>query len=130
MDAEDAIEAAAYAALNVPALTNLSPLFQHVPEDTPPPVTIIGDISSEPIGGKGDTDERASLTIVSVIQGEARKPLMAIQKQIKLLLDGKSLTRPGWVLHFAFAGTDGVLDEDGTSYIGNTRFTVLAFSDA
>lgn len=130
IEAEDAVEAVAYTQLNVTAVTALAAVYQHVPEDTPPPVVIIGDMDSEPIGGKGDPDRRVNLVVIAVIQAEERKPLRAIQAEINAQLDGKSFAHEGWELHFTFTGSDGALLEDGATYVGNTRFTVLAFSDA
>lgn len=129
MDAEDAVEASAFAALNVPAMTSLAPVFQHVPEDTPPPVVIIADMDSE--GGLGDKDgrdERITLTVTAVISGEQRKPLRQIKRQVKQLLDGRTESRGGWTLQFTYLNADGVL-LNGEDYVGNFRFSVLALSE-
>lgn len=130
MEAGDAIEAVAFAKLTAGEIG--APVYQHVPQDEPPPVVIVGDIDvdAEPLGGKGDNDERVTLTVVTILQGEARKPLLAIQGKIKTTLNNRSFSHGGWTLHFLFAGSDGGLLDDGETYVGNSRFTVLALSEA
>lgn len=136
MDAEDAVEAAAFEALNVPAVTALAAVFQHVPEDTPPPVIIIGDMGSDAsVSAKDDDDERVTLTVTAVVSGEERRPLRAIKRVVKAALHGLTVSKGGWRLQFAFTGSDGSLElsgppDDQQAYIGNFRFAVIALSEA
>lgn len=127
-DADDAVEAAAFAALD--AGVTLAPVHQHVPQDTAPPVVIVGDIDDDPTGFASkddeDGDREISLTIVTVIQGEARKPLTAIQREVRLSLSGLDVVQDGWRLVFRYLGREGQLLEDGTTYVGNSRFSVTA----
>lgn len=132
MEAEDAVEGAAFEALNVPAVTELADVFQHVPTDTTVPpgrgIAIIGDMTGEDLGIKGAGAERISLTIAVVVEAEERRPLRAIKEAVKAQLHGLQVVRNGWQLAFSYVDGDGFLDpEEGKAYVGNYRFTVLAF---
>jgi hypothetical protein len=127
-NAVSAVEAVAYAELTT-AVT-LGSVYQHVPENTPPPVVIIADMEAAPLGTKAsDPDRSINLNIVSVIQGKARKPLLDLQAEIETALDGLRATPTGWTLKFSFLSSDGVLMDDGQTYVGNSRFNVLALSN-
>jgi hypothetical protein len=132
MDAEDAIEAVAFAQLNVPAVTALASVYQHVPENTPPPVLIIGDMDSDgSFTSKDGDDELVRLTLVGVISGEERRPLRALKQMVKRTLSGLTTSFGGWTLQFTFTGSDGQFipsgsPDDQDSYIENFRFSVLA----
>jgi hypothetical protein len=131
MEATDAIEAVAFAALT--AGVTLAPVYQHVPEDTPPPVVIVADIDedAEPLSSKdGAGDMQARLRVVTVFQGHERKPLTAISGQVRQALDGLRQTIDQWDLTFVFTGRDGSMLEDGETYVGNNNFTVFALRAA
>jgi len=128
--AGDAVEVGAYQLLTGTAGTLGpivgAPVFQHVPQDTWPPVVIIGDIEAEPFGAKGDPDRRCSLQIVTVTDGEARKPLLDLQAQVEARLEGARLDIDGWRLAFTFEGASATMSGDGDGYVGNSRFEVFA----
>ena len=126
-DAQNATEAAVYTALAAGGLSYS--VYQHVPEDTAPPVNIIGDISGEPLGDKGGDDERIEVSISTVYQGEARKPVLTEQQKIIAALDGKSLTSGSWTIRPEKLSADAVMMPDGETYLGTTRFTVFAFKN-
>lgn len=126
-DAQNACEAAIYAALVAGGLS--WPVYQHVPEDTPPPVNIIGDMSGEPLGDKDTGDEQIELEINTIYQGEERAPVLAEQAKIIAALDGKALSVTGWTIHPNKAGSDASLLPDGETYLGAARFTVFALAD-
>lgn len=131
MDAEDVIEADAFAVLNTPAIVALAPVYQHVPQDVAPPVTIIGDMDSDgDFGAKDGRDERVNLSITVLTTGEERRPLRALKALIKAALHDRTVGRDGWTLHYRFVGSDGfLLPEDGETYVGNFRFSVIALSN-
>lgn len=130
MDAEDVIEADAFEALDVPAVTVLATVFQHVPEDTAPPVLIIGDMESEPIPTKGANHQQVALTIAAVVLAEERKPIRALKAVVLAALHNRQVSRDGWQLSYNFTGADGFLDpETGEAYAGNFRFSVLALEE-
>lgn len=121
--ATNAVEAAVFEALN----GNLTvPVYQHVPEDTPPPVVIIGDIEASPLETKGDSDRQVSLTITTVIQAEQRKPVLDIQEEIVAALDGASLVKDAWQVRPFLESEDAVLLPDGAHYVGTSRYTIWA----
>jgi hypothetical protein len=129
MDAEDAVEAAAYALLNVQAVTDLAKVYQHVPENAPPPVLIVGDMTAEAIESKGGRDAKVALVIVAVIEAEERRPLRALKDAVLAALDGRTVAQGEWQLTFVFKGSDGGLDpETGEAYFGNFNFDVFAFA--
>lgn len=129
IEAGDAVEKAAYEALCNPTLLELSPVFQHPPEQLPFPVTLIGNIEEDAdvFASKDDRgDVRATLTIVVGHQGRQRKPITAIERQVKASLDGLQVAdRDGWLLSFRFVGKEGVgPGEDGVTYESHLRFEV------
>ncbi len=127
-DAQNATEAAVYAALAAGGLAY--PVFQHVPENTPPPVNIIGDISGEPLSDKGSQDERIDLTITTVVQTEQRKPVLLEQGKIRAALDDVALTgAAGWTIRPQYLSGDAVLLPDGETYLGTMRFTIFALKN-
>tara|TARA_R110000868_G_scaffold111222_10_gene300468 strand:+ start:357 stop:746 length:390 start_codon:yes stop_codon:yes gene_type:complete len=125
ISASDAAEKASYALLTDGGDIG-APVFQHVPEDTAPPVIIIGDIEAIPIGGKGDPDRRLTLTIVTVTAAEERKPLLDLMNAIETRLDNARTTESGWELSFTFLGSSAALTPEGDGYVGENRFDILA----
>src|SRR3546814_17548679 len=81
--AMDALELAAYGLLTSGGGITGAVVYQHVPEDEQQNVVIIGDMDSEPLGGKDDDDCRISLTITAVTFGEERKPVLDLLDQVK-----------------------------------------------
>ncbi|WP_022681158.1 DUF3168 domain-containing protein [Sphingobium bisphenolivorans] len=123
--AEDAIEKAAFDLLS--AVTGLgAPVYQHVPENTPPPVVIIGDIETVPLGGKDDPDRRATLSVMTVTEAEERKSLLQIKGKAEAALDGVQAEHDGWQLSFSLLGATAVLTAEGDGYVGESRFQILA----
>lgn len=124
-DFASALETAVYTRLA--AQVTLATVYQHVPEDTPPPVVIIADFFPEQFGGKGDDSERIEFDIVQVIRGAARKPLHALQSEVKSALhlwkpaDASGISI-GEVQHL---NSTAQLLPDGQNYYGSMRF--LAF---
>lgn len=126
-DAQNATEAAIFAALSAGGLA--WPVHQHVPEDTPPPLNIIGDMSGAPLGDKDSRDELIELEISTIYQGEARKPVLAEQAKIVAALDEQELTVTGWTIRPLKESASAFLMPDGETYLGTTRFTVFALAD-
>lgn len=128
IDASDACEAAIYQAL-VPAVSPVT-VYQHVPEPIPSRMVVIGEISEEPLGTKGnDPDRRVTVQILTAVEGEERKPVRQIMAQVDGVLDGATLTYDGWRLAFTLAGSEAGLDAETGIYLGTSRFDVLALRD-
>ncbi len=126
-EAQNATEAAVFVALSGGGLS--WPIYQHVPEDTPLPVNIIGDMSGEPLEDKSSGDARIELEISTVFQGEARKPVLDEQAKIIAALDEQTLSSDGWTIRPVHISADALLMPDGETYLGTTRFTVFALAD-
>lgn len=124
-DAKSAVEQTAFEALD--AAIEGATVYQDVPQDAPLDVVIIGDMKSYPIGAKNDPDRRVDLIIVSMVEAEERAPLLALQRQIEAILDGKTFAIEGWSVSFTFADDDAVLGGDGATYVGTSAFTAFAF---
>ena len=75
-------------------------VFQHVPQDTLPPVIIIGDIDVQTLALKDDPDRRISLTILTVTEAEERKSMLDLQDAIESRLDGARISHDGWIIAF------------------------------
>lgn len=104
-------------------------VYQHVPEDTPPPVVIIGDMEEEPLGAKKDPDRKISLSIATVTNGEERQPILAIQWQVENLLDSAEVSVEGWTLSFTYLSASANLTGEGDGYVGFSLFEVFALRD-
>lgn len=130
ISASDAVEKATYGLLTgsigQPTPIEGAQVFQHVPENTSPPVIIIGDIEEEPLAAKDDEDCRVSLSIVTVTEAEERKPVLLLQEQIKDRLRAARVDVEGWKLAFAFESSTATLTPDGAGYVGDSRFEILA----
>lgn len=124
--AVSAVEAVAFDKLET-AVT-LATVYQDVPDDTMPPVVIIGDITAQPFTDDPDDPDRVvSLTVATVIAGEERQPCTDIQDEIETALGGARATRDGWALAFRSLGSDAALAADASGYAGTTTFEIIAF---
>lgn len=126
LDAAAAAQEAFYGGLNVAAVTGLATVFQHPPEDTQPPVVLIGSISLEPMGGKDGGLDRATVDIVTFVREPDQAMLFALQAAVRDMLDGQP------VHAFAALLSDPVLLsaevqllEDGETYMGTQRFETI-----
>jgi len=120
------IEAVAFELLDA-AVTGAT-VYQDVPEDTPPPVVILGDMSAEPFtDDPADPDRRVTLTVTTVTAGEERKPCTDVQDEVETALGSARVTRDGWELAFRSLGSDAALTGDASGYVGTTTFEIIAF---
>jgi hypothetical protein len=101
-------------------------VYQDVPEDTPPPVVILGDMEKTNLGAKGDVDCSIAMTILSVVAAEERRPVLALLDQIETLLDEATLEAEGWTFRFAFETSTAALSGEEGVYVGTALFTVTA----
>jgi hypothetical protein len=120
-----ATQDAIYAALNVPAVTSLAPVFQHVPEGTKPPYIVVADIDAEPGQTKGSQD--MTIDVVSVHVGKGRRPLLAMMHAVFVALDGQPIAAPGAELEAPrWLGSETSPAEDGVTYGALQQFFVAA----
>lgn len=129
VDLIEPTQTAVFNALNgFAGLTALSGVFQHVPQDTEPPMTIVGDIEATPIGGKGEQVEQISVEVVTIYRGAGRARLLAIMHQQRLALEGQEVAHVGIAFdtpEWTGAGINGPA-ADGVTYAGIQTFTIIA----
>lgn len=129
ISAEDAVEKGSYALLTAD-IEDIAPIgvpvYQDVPDDTPPPVIILGDIDAAPLGDKDDIDQLVTLEIVTVTAGDERKPLLGLQGRIKDRLRGAVTEVEGWRLAFTFLDGRAEMTPDASGYVGLQKFEILA----
>lgn len=128
VDIASASQTAVFEALNGrAALTALSEVFDHVPEGTQPPMTIVGNIEVENIGSKAEPIEQVTAEVITVYRGPGRDALLAIMHQQKLAIEA-GLSQAG--VHFGparrlMAASDGPA-QDGITHAGLSIFTFTA----
>jgi uncharacterized protein DUF3168 len=127
IDLNLAAQKAIYGALSVPAVTNLSPVFQHVPDKQQPPVTIIGDLTATPAGGKDGGLDRIEFELISLVRAPSRTPLYSLMAAQRSVIEGQMLEAEGALLSApVFEGSDDDLLDDGKTYLGTQRFSLFA----
>lgn len=124
-DAVSATGAALFAALSTATLT----FYQHVPQDTVPPVGVIGEHRVTAPFGKGDPDRSIEIDIIVIYQGEQNKPVIAWQAEIIDKLDGKTLSASGFRICPTILSETCQLDDDGITYVGTSKFKILALAE-
>jgi hypothetical protein len=122
-----AAQDATFDTLNVAAVTDLAQVLQHVPENTQPPVVVIGDITVVPIGGKDGGLDELTIEIITMFRGPKRSGLLAIQHAVRSTLEGAELSAAGALLSPpVFESSDDEILEDGITYLGTQRFSTIA----
>lgn len=106
----------------------LGQVFQHVPENTPPPVVIISDVDFENEGDKGTPLFRYTINVVSLVQGPGRKPLGPLQAEVFAALNEWTPTATSEVRFGTMMVTSGSGQEiqaaQGPIYYGQQSATV------
>jgi len=129
LDLMDAAVTAVFRKLSQRAeLTALTPVAEHVTQDSPWPMTRIGGAESVPIGGKSAQLEEISVQVDTLYRGESPAEARAIMHQQRLALEGQAIEhqgvefdRPEW----AGAVIDGPA-KDGLTYVGVQTFIIKA----
>lgn len=103
-------------------------IYQHVPQDTAPPMHIIGDLVASGALSKDEDDARLNMDILTVFQGEERKPVTDEQERIKTALHEVTLSEGDFEIKCYRTGARAELLEDGETYLGTSTFTVWALS--
>lgn len=123
IDAATAVQLAFYTALNVPAVTDLAPVWQNPPEGTNPPVVVIGNVSLEPIGGKDGGLDRATVDVLTFIRQPDQTVLFALQAAVRDQLDGQPVSASGALLSDPVMNSSEIdMMDDGETYMGTQRF--------
>lgn len=105
-----------YTCLNVSAVTTLAPVYQHVPENTQPPAVMIRDISIADEGGKGDSLERATVSIIVSYRGTKGTTSAALVDVVKDTLRSGISTADLTVDHPMISDDGGEQGDDGITY--------------
>lgn len=124
-DAVTATGAALFAALSTATLT----FYQHVPQDTEPPVGVFGEHRVTAPFGKDDPDRSIEIDIIVIYQGEQNKPVTQWQAEIVDRLDGQTLSASGFRICPALISETCSLAEDGITYVGTSKFKILALAE-
>lgn len=104
------------------------PVFQHVLENTDPPMHIIGNIETDNIGTMSEQHEEVSLEIVTVYRGPGRALLLEKMHRVRAVLDGAALSHAGVIFpqcRFLGGTADGPAT-DGITYAGIGIYKILA----
>lgn len=107
-------------------------VFQHVPDNTPPPVVILGDISFDNQGTKDGPLYLFNIVIVSVIRGHGRKALDELQAEVEAAVKDwtpDAQRGVGFGEAVIQSGNGRLIDtEDGSPiYYGEMTFTQFVF---
>ena len=125
-DFQGALEKAVYDRLS--EQVTLATVFQHVPENTPPPVVIISDVDFENEGDKTTPLFRFNINIVSLVQGPGRKPLGPLQAEVFAALNEWTPTATSEVsfgtMHVTSGSGQEIQSAQGPIYYGQQSATV------
>lgn len=126
IDLSATLQAAIYA--NLSAHVTLAPVFGVIPENTQPPVVLIGEDSVDPtLGGKGGGFESHSVRIVSIVAGPSKVKLFAIMHQVKVAMLEIALAAAGAEFSTpVLTGSDDRASGDGVTLIGEQHFQIFA----
>lgn len=126
--AQDALFTALKPLENVIGVPTGLQVFQHVPEDTQPPMVMIGHLSSDDAGEKGHLLEEITAEIQYVYRGPGRDQLLLMMREGRRLLRDQELASdvaafetPRWVKSEA-----GDALADGVTYVGLQIFKFYA----
>lgn len=135
IDLLQAAQDAAFAALKpIEALTGLPDglkVFQHVPENTEPPMIVLGQITSDDASAKGDQVEEITLEVQYVYRGAGRAPLLSMMHAGRCALDRQEVSIDGSGALFEYprwiSGEAGDALADGVTYVGLQIFKFHAW---
>jgi hypothetical protein len=124
-DLQNALEKALFERLSaqLPGVT----VAQHVDQDAPAPLVIIGEIVLTEVGAKATRLTRAEVDIVTEVHATQRKPLNTLQSRVHAALDA---WRPAATAQAQFGvmtslTTVGAMGADAASYFGSQRFQIM-----
>ena len=112
--------------VSTPGVTNLAPVWQAAPENSKPPLIVIGAISLEPIGGKDGGLDRATVEILTFSIEPDQTVLFGMQAAIRNALEDQPIsTAVGLFSNPAFIASQVERGEDGETYIGTQKFETI-----
>jgi hypothetical protein len=98
-------------------------VFQHIPQDSKPPMVVIGNVTStNKTDNDDEQDEEIRVEVHCMYAGEGRVPLLAMMNAVRQALQGKQLpAQPGiWFETPRFLTSEGTTawENDGITYVG------------
>lgn len=124
-DLSDAVQLGLYDALR--AGVTLATVYTVVPDNTQPPVAVIGDSQAEQIGGKGSDAERHEIVVRTMVSGTSRRALLALMQEVKASLHNQPLSAVGALLsNPVLTSSTSLRDVEENVLIGEQSFTVIA----
>lgn len=128
IDLMQATQNAAFAVLKTAIAPELSSVHVHVKQDSKPPMTVFGEITSEN-EGSGAQLERIEFSIESIYRGGDRGILLDMMHaarnaldEVKLQLDHVEFGPVRWI----GSATAKDIAKDGVTYVGISNFEVYA----
>lgn len=126
--AQDALFAALKPIEQLSGLPDGLGVYQHVPQDTEPPMIVLGQIGSASDEDKGEQVEDISAEIQCVYRGAGRAPLLAMMHAVRAALDGEPIGASDAVFttpRFLKAEAGDAI-ADGVTYVGLVNFQFYA----
>ena len=105
----------------------LAPVYSVVPDNTQPPVVVVGDGTFDQVGGKNSDSERHDLVVRCIVGGTSKSALLALMQEVKAALHNQPLVSADAVLsRCVMTSGNEVRDIDANALVGEQRFFVMA----
>ena len=103
-------------------------VFQHVPQDTPPPYLMVGRLACDNAEEHGEQAEMITAEVIGVYRGNQRAELLAVMAAARAALDRQPIEDAGATLEPPrFQKLDaGEAIADGQTYVAMATFEFLA----
>lgn len=125
-DGKLAVQTAVFDALTATPMPGGVPVWQHVPDNTEPPVVAIGMITLTPAGGKGGGLDQAEIDVLTFVRQNGREFMTPLMAEVRARIEGRVLTAAGASLSRpVFESDDDSLESDGETYSGTQRFSLF-----
>ena len=128
-DLMSATRGAIFRALNVPAVTDIAPVYDDLPQNTQPPFLKIGSIDSDNVSSKGDQTEQLTVEVYAVYRGADRGVMMRMLHAAREAIDQQPIAADGATFglpHFLKGSASDASPADGVTFAGIMNFEVLA----
>jgi hypothetical protein len=101
-------------------------ILQHVPENTQPPLTVLGSIEALDIDGKDSGLEQHTVDVHYLFRGPARRKLYAMMQAGRDAIEAGSLRADGALFGPArWRSSETDIADDGVTYVGTQTFEVI-----
>lgn len=101
-------------------------VFDHVPAEQAHPYVVIGEDTAREWGAKGLDGQEHTLALHVWSRERGRKEIKEVMGEVYRILHDANLTLTGHILvNLRFEMAKSLLDEDGITYHGTTRFRAV-----